>query len=292
MSVCIAALFKDSFIQINEWIKYHLLFGVDHFFLCLDVCSPIDQEIAHRVLKRHIERDTVTLYNARELFPDTVGKSHASRQQSYYKYVLAQLKGSKQFDWLACVDVDEFIVPLAHKTIPSFLAKFYYKDVTGIVLRQMTLGCGNTDAIPTFTPASVIRTCHHYLYNPAAMKCISFVQNVECIDLHCIHGCRPVVNPTGVPFTSAETDANYNVAFYAHYVQPSLEALSDTFNNAYFPYNDYDPERRKSRCDIAMNRFKNNEWINYPETNKFDPDRTTNIVEELYEKRKAKFSIY
>jgi hypothetical protein len=113
MSLCVAAIFKDALRQIEEWLQYHLLFGVDHFFLLQDICSDIDRAMTERVLRKYIEDGFVTLYDAQKLFPETQGHSHIFRQRPFYDYISKQLKESKQFDWLTCIDLDEFIVPVS-----------------------------------------------------------------------------------------------------------------------------------------------------------------------------------
>jgi hypothetical protein len=271
------------------------LFGVDHFFLLQDVCSPIDTVMAERILENYIKRGDVTLYNSRVLFPSTVGHDHTTRQSPFYNYVFKYVKDGSQFDWLACGDVDEFIVPCVDETIPDFLARFNVDAVAGIVLRQMAFGCGNTEDIPTFTPASVIETCRSFLHKPQAVKSISSVKGADEVDVHYPVGDNPLINSLGEFYRCKPEYTEYRIAFYAHYIQPSLEILGNTFRNTYFPYNNYNPEWRKSRCNTVMNRFRNNDWVNHPEggcqpdRTKFDPNITTNLVKDIYEKRKAGF---
>jgi hypothetical protein len=288
MSLCVAAMFKDALRRIDEWLQYHLSFGVDHFFLLQDICSDIDMLMTVRVLQKYIEDGVVTLYDSRKLFPETYGHSHIFRQRPFYDRITKQLKTSKQFDWLACIDVDEFIVPVRCKTIPELLSLFNPDDIIGVVVHMMVFGCGNTEDIPAFAPASVIETCRSFLLAAHDVRSIGSVQNISYWHIQHPVGEKPLSDVLGNLGSRTELKPRYEDAFCAHYLQQSLETLSASYRNAYFPYK-AEAERRQSRCSIAMNRFLNNGWINYPEKNTFDPAVTTNLVRDIYARCRGGF---
>jgi hypothetical protein len=298
MSICAAVLIKESLHRLPEWLLYHRLLGVDQFFICQDVCSKIELEMTERVIKEYKEKQStypdscywgagkIFLFDARELFPDTITKPHSSRQTLFYNYVFNILKEKNANDWLACIDIDEFLVPYHDGTLSLFLERFDINKVRGIKLRQLAFGCGDTRDIPLFPVESVIDTCRCYIKNYDAFKCITSVVGAESVEVHCPHGCKPLVNPLGKhECTHDPLLSGYEIAFYAHYIQPSWEELSSIYRHAYFPYNDYDPQHRKDRCNTTMNRFRNNKWINYPNEDTFNKCVKSDIVSDLFCKR-------
>jgi len=104
----IVAIIKNEAPYIAEWIEYHLLVGVEKFYL-------YDNESADN-LKEILEpyiRDGIVEY---KYFP---GKG---KQILAYNDVLE--KARKETHWLAVIDIDEFIVPISTATIPEFLKDF------------------------------------------------------------------------------------------------------------------------------------------------------------------------
>jgi hypothetical protein len=166
------------------------------------------------------------------------------------------------------------------------LEQFNPDDITGIAIHTIVFGCGNTEDIPTFTPASVIETCRSFLHAAHDVRSIGSVRHTEYWHIQHPVGDKPLANVAGVLGNRADLKQHYDIAFCAHYLQQSLEALSNSYRNAYFPYKE-EGDRRRSRCSIAMNRFLNNKWINYSETNTFNPTVTNDLVWNIYARRKA-----
>jgi hypothetical protein len=236
----------------------------------------------------YIQDHRVTLYDARSLFPNTVNQSLATRQRPFYDLVLHQLQALKDlnpYEWMTCIDSDEFLVPKVHGTLPLFLEQFDPNEVTGIAFNGLMFGHGNTANIPALTADSVIESCQAVLTNEKSIKSIGSIAHSTYWHAHHPMGDKPLVNPEGHPTDFVKPVASYNVAFYAHYIQTSLESLNAKWQNANYPYPDNTDELRALR-DIAMNRFKNNEWINYPNKDKFDPAVTSTVVLDLYNLRK------
>jgi hypothetical protein len=244
--------------------------------------------MSEEVLKPYIQDHRVTLYDARQLFPNTLNQSPGSRQRPFYDLVLHQLQALKDlnpYQWMTCIDSDEFLVPKVHGTLPLFLEQFNPNEITGIMFNGLMFGHGDTNRIPAFVSGDVIESCRAVLTNEKSIKSIGSIAHSTYWHAHHPVGDKPMVNPEGKPTDFVNPIASYNVAFYAHYIQQSLEALNLKWQNANYPYaNEGDAQR--SRRDIAMNRFKNNEWINYPNKDKFDPAVTSTAVLDLYNLRK------
>ena len=106
LSIC--AIFKDEASYIKEWIDYHLLVGVDHFYLYNNNSSDDYSSI----LKPYIEKGLVTL----EQWPYTPGQMSA-----YYDCIENNRNDS---NWISFIDLDEFIVPQKKSNINDVLVKF------------------------------------------------------------------------------------------------------------------------------------------------------------------------
>lgn len=289
MSICALCFTKSQYRQLPEWVDYHLAVGVDHFYICQDVTSNIEMRLVERLLGQYIKDNVVTLYDARELFPNTLDKNYGARQKPFYNLILNQLKLLKDlnpYEWVTCLDTDDFIVPQRHGTIPRFLEQFDSNEICGILLNGMLFGCGNSNDIPIYTPDSIIATCQCVLQNERAIKSISSVKQATYLHCHDMLGDKPAVNAEGKSSNFVNVVPSYGIAFYAHYVQPSLESLNAKWQNANYPYQGEEDSQR-SRRDIAINRFTNNEWINYPKKDKFDTKIISSIVLDLYNLRKA-----
>ena len=103
--LAIAAIMKNEGPYLKEWLDFHLMVGVDKFYL-YDNESTDDTE---KILAPYIRRGVVEY----TYFP-------GERQQSP-AYIDALNRFSDKTRWMALIDLDEFIVPVNHKTIPEFL---------------------------------------------------------------------------------------------------------------------------------------------------------------------------
>ena len=103
--ICICAIFKDEAKYLDEWIRYHLVIGIDHFYL---YNNNSDDEYL-KVLKPYIEKKIV----------DLIDWPHKHSQMSAYEDCYK--KNNNHTNWLAFIDLDEFICPIATDDIKPWL---------------------------------------------------------------------------------------------------------------------------------------------------------------------------
>jgi hypothetical protein len=136
LSIC--ALFKNEAKYLKEWIEYHLLVGVDHFYL-YDVGS---KDHFTKVLKPYIEKNLVTLVH----WPDFIGEQPenniaawalGTQVPAYENAVYFRAKNETK--WLVFLDIDEFLVCPQSNNFSALLEK--YEDYPGV-----TLACNFFDA--------------------------------------------------------------------------------------------------------------------------------------------------
>ena len=97
--LAICSIFKNEGKYIQEWIEYHKLIGVEHFYL-YDNDSTDDIT----VLQQYIDEGTLTLNRI----------SGVAMQMPAYNHFLNTYK--EEVEWCAIIDLDEFIVPTEKAT--------------------------------------------------------------------------------------------------------------------------------------------------------------------------------
>jgi hypothetical protein len=130
LSIC--ATFKDEASYLKEWIEFHLLVGVDHFFL-YNLGSTDDYL---KILRPYIKKNIVTLTEWYDW--------HQSREENAYEWALGvqipayenALKRSayKKTKWMVFLDVREFLASPIENKITDLLKE--YEDCPGILLES------------------------------------------------------------------------------------------------------------------------------------------------------------
>jgi hypothetical protein len=118
----VLCLFKDEAPYLAEWIEYHLLIGIERFWLI----NNDSQDHYRGVLRPYIAAGIVKLVHER--------RPHM--QIPLYNRWIPRLR-NKTF-WLAVIDVDEFIVPLNHDCLHDLFHR--YEPFAGIDMNWMIYG--------------------------------------------------------------------------------------------------------------------------------------------------------
>ena len=106
VSVC--AIFKDEAKFLQEWLEYHLMVGVEHFYLY----NNNSEDDFESVLRPYIAKGQVTLVDWKPL--------HA--QMAAYQDAVGKFSGETR--WMGFIDIDEFILPLKSDCIYDVLKPF------------------------------------------------------------------------------------------------------------------------------------------------------------------------
>lgn len=123
-TVSIVAVFKNEADYLDEWVRYHQLIGIEHFYL-VNNNSTDDYK---KVLEKFVDDGTVTLID----LPDK------NAQMKAYQLVMERF--SQETTWLAIIDIDEFIVMVDKSVkLPEFLNKFG-EEVSQIIVGWMIFG--------------------------------------------------------------------------------------------------------------------------------------------------------
>ena len=103
--LAIGAIMKDEGPYLKEWLDFHILVGVTKFYLYDNGSTDNTTEI----LKPYIKHGIVEYH----YFP--------GQRMQLPAYLDIINNHSNDTRWLALIDLDEFLVPVNHETIPEFL---------------------------------------------------------------------------------------------------------------------------------------------------------------------------
>jgi hypothetical protein len=136
LSIC--AIFRNEARFLPEWIEYHRLHGVEHFYL-LNNLSEDDYRAA---LKPYLDEGLVELYE----WPYH-GKNQTEWNKIQCDAYAKLLKEKKQeTTWMAIIDTDEFLVPIETPDLKAFLKP--YESYGGVAINWQLFGTSNVSTIP------------------------------------------------------------------------------------------------------------------------------------------------
>lgn len=135
LSAC--AIFQDEAPYLKEWIEFHKLMGVQHFYLYNHRSSDRFQE----VLKPYIQSGLVELKDKQKVANQV--KIFNRLQCQCYTECLKEAKGVSK--WVAFIDIDEFLFPIQKQTVPQVLATF--EEFGGVSVNWHIFGTSNLKKI-------------------------------------------------------------------------------------------------------------------------------------------------
>ena len=130
-NLAVVAIFKDEGKYLKEWLDYHLLAGVEHFYLYNNDSSD-DYE---KILAPYVENNLVTLKN----FP--------GKLQMYPAYHDAIENFRFECRYMAFIDLDEFIFPKTNQSVVEVADEIFSKDerVAGLAINWQVFGSNNLE---------------------------------------------------------------------------------------------------------------------------------------------------
>jgi hypothetical protein len=117
-SLAICAIVKNEFDYLLEWIAYHRVVGVDHFLIYNN--SAADDDGTTELLNKLHRIGAVDLVQWPDR-PNWILPSGVQVRPQIPAYYDGVERLRHKAEWVALVDVDEFIVPMREKDLPSTL---------------------------------------------------------------------------------------------------------------------------------------------------------------------------
>jgi hypothetical protein len=209
-SLCIVAIARDELPFIDEWLAYHRILGVEHFYL-------YDDDSRHPLknfLKPH-ERYVTTIE-----WHECNHGARAERRLDAYRDGLT--RAQDRHNWVAFIDVDEFITLTRHHTVCDFLDEFrkhgqvslnkhlfgnngFYSDPLALITECLV----RRQSRPSNAFKSIVRT-DAIAEIPSAAACI--------LKPGFAH-----VDPNKKPFSDVVYPEKTEGAYIAHYICRSFE---------------------------------------------------------------------
>jgi len=135
----IAAMFQNEAPYLKEWIEFHKLVGVQHFYLFNNLSKDNYKEI----LKPYILSGEVELFQVPTETHD--GDQLYALQRRVYSKAIKKAKGKTR--WLAILDLDEFLFAVNEDNVADFL-NANFKEYSGVRVNWQIFGTSNVEAIP------------------------------------------------------------------------------------------------------------------------------------------------
>jgi hypothetical protein len=136
--LAIAAIFHNDAPYLQEWVEFHRLVGVSHFYLLNHMSSDPYQEI----LKPYIDAGVVELIDWP--YPYERLSEWNQIQLAAYQHVLELAMGKAM--WVAFIDTDEFLFAPEKENLLDVLAS--YKQFGGVGVNWVMFGTSNVTKIP------------------------------------------------------------------------------------------------------------------------------------------------
>lgn len=111
----ICAIIYNEHADLEEWIRYNLALGFNHIYLYEDYKSKSHSDITNKFSK-------VTLSNLEEFSIENTNS--AKKQYLLYDKFLKRHQKLKDMDWIAFIDIDEFITLDDGYTLESMLEEY------------------------------------------------------------------------------------------------------------------------------------------------------------------------
>jgi hypothetical protein len=133
LSICM--IFRDEALYLKEWIEFHRLVGVEHFYLC----SHHSQDHFKKVLKPYIKKGIVDL----KILVDDPDDFGSQIQMNFYNECINKFKNESK--WIAVLDADEFLFPAQEQSLIPILKE--YEEFGGIAVNWQMFGTSHIEKL-------------------------------------------------------------------------------------------------------------------------------------------------
>lgn len=137
LSIC--AIFRNEGRFLKEWIEFHRMIGVEHFYLF----NNFSDDNYEQVLNPYIKKGIVELFDWPYERYSNVEWVFDVQCTAYTKMIME--KKNETF-WLAVIDIDEFIILTQEWNLAKFLKD--YEDFAGLGINWQIYGTSNVWEIP------------------------------------------------------------------------------------------------------------------------------------------------
>lgn len=270
----ITSIFQNEGPYLKEWIEYHRMVGVEHFWLYND--NSKDNWNAE--LLPYIMKGIVEVID----WPAESPKHHIGNQCRAAQDAIRRSSGKTK--WLALIDIDEFILPLRDSTVTKCLNK-HFEHASGIYVNWRHFGTGKVTLKKNESMLFRLTACSK-ITHPANACGKSIIRPDKAIPdlLWTIHHCmlKPndqYVTGSGEPITFNNLDLNLDGVPHQKYLRINHYTMRDE----HF-FNTVRLERAKGigiPLSLVMSQYR-----------AFNKDQDDTIIKFIKEKHSKKYESY
>jgi hypothetical protein len=257
----LGAIFRHENCWLDEWIRYHHMLGVEHFYL---YNHDDDTHVSDMILRPYVEEGLIDYFHVSEMGQISSQKHHL-HQCAVIQDAVLQSSGHTQ--WLGLVDLDEFILPRKSNDIRNVLEE--YENYSSLVLNWANFGSSGYIKRPQ-------TQINHFLHRATdTFKENRFVKSIvrpETIDIDLIR--KNVYHYTPHKFVSTTgdmVDEHHRLAterFYNDYTDEVIR-INHYIIRSYQDYWDVKVPRGKFTTNIPRNeKF----WSEHDRNEVFDDE--------------------
>lgn len=176
--LCATAIFQDEAPYLKEWIEFHLLVGVEHFWLYNNESHDNYKE----VLDPYIKQGIVELIE----WPSKHDWNRFCFKTQPRAYRNAIRRSRSKTTWLAIIDLDEFLFPVNEKNLQDCLKK-HYKTCSGVLVNWQLYGTSWVPFIPknkTMIETLLLKAPTHYSRNTTCKSIVKPDLVAHCSNPH------------------------------------------------------------------------------------------------------------
>ncbi len=135
--LCVCAIFQNEARFLKEWIEFHKLVGVQHFYLYNNLSTDHYLD----VLQPYIAKGEVDLIN----FPYSSTNVLEFNDIQIHAYEDAVQLAKDKTNWMAFIDTDEFLFPIEKTSLVDFLKD--YEEFGGLEVNWQVFGTSSVSKI-------------------------------------------------------------------------------------------------------------------------------------------------
>jgi hypothetical protein len=214
LNVAACLMIKDDVHRVQEWIAFHRAIGFDSFIIYDNNSTDGTTEALQRAAR---------VFDVR-VIPWT--RTDWNRQRDAYTQTIRQYEN--EFDWIAFIDADEFIVLKQHETIQEFLAPY---DADQVLINWAMFGSnGHKERPPGLMIETFTRRSDTRFISARHVKSIMRPKSLitDCFNPHAFEVRGKTVDVLGDPsdwekFGVLKTAPVYDLCQINHYYVKSWE---------------------------------------------------------------------
>lgn len=265
--LAIVAILKNEAPYIKEWLDYHLLVGVDHFY----IYDNESEDNLKEILQSYIESGIITY----KFYPEK------GAQLKAYNEAIKDYKFECQY--MAFIDADEFIYPRENKSIKEVLHEILSLDdnAEGIVINWQIFGSSGQDKAD-FSKGVLERFVYRAENSFEVNNHVKTIANPRCVEL--------ILNPHFVRYYEGKYSINENGVFVPNFSNEPCTTDKIAINH-YFTKSkeEYMLKMKRGKADNIFDEYNMQIFENHDKNDVFD-DSILSYRNTLLEKGKILIS--